>query len=169
MRKLAIIGNGGGGKSTAALRLGAHFGVPVFSVDQVQFLPGWERNDPARVAEWHESILAREAWIIDGWGAWELIEVRLDAADEIVLVDFPLEVHLAWAKQRERESAAGALPQEPPGCRYADVPDLMRETLERVDRDFLPRLREMFLARSAKATVLRAPEELGVWLELKLS
>lgn len=164
MQKLAIIGNGGGGKSTAALRISEALSIPLYSVDQIQWLPGWERNDPARVAEWQANILSSDSWIIDGWGSWELIEARFAEADLVVLVDFPLETHLAWAAQREEESQMGPLPQEPPGCKYAEIPELMRETLERVDRDYLPRLRELVSGLGSKARILKSPKEIESWV-----
>ena len=40
MRRIAIFGNGGGGKSTLARALGRHLRRPVYEVDEVQWLSG---------------------------------------------------------------------------------------------------------------------------------
>jgi adenylate kinase family enzyme len=148
-----------------ARELSERLGVPVFTVDHVQFEPGWKRADLEKVAAWHREIMGRPDWILDGWGAWELQEERYLLADLIVFIDFPLETHLAWARRREEMSAAGECREEPPGCRYADVHDLMTETLERVDREMLPGLREMLEPHAEKVVHLTAPEAVRAWLD----
>lgn len=165
--RLAIIGNGGGGKSTAARSFADRWDIPLYSVDSVQWKPGWQRADPEDVARWHRTILESHRWIIDGWGAWDLIAERFERADSIVLVDFPLETHLEWARKRAEQSAQGSLPQEPEGCRYADIPELMEETLRRVDRDFLPKVRLMVAEHGG--LVLKSPAELSSWLDQMLA
>jgi adenylate kinase family enzyme len=42
MRRIAVIGNGGGGKSTLAFALGQRLGIPVHEVDEVaHMLEAW--------------------------------------------------------------------------------------------------------------------------------
>jgi hypothetical protein len=43
MRRVAIIGNGGGGISTLAIRLNHAFDMPYHPVDLIQRQPGWVR------------------------------------------------------------------------------------------------------------------------------
>jgi adenylate kinase family enzyme len=81
MTRVAIIGNGGGGKSTLAKRMGAALGLPVYTVDDVQWQPGWARTPAAEVARRHAAWLQEPSWIIDGWGGWENIEFRFATAD----------------------------------------------------------------------------------------
>jgi ATPase subunit of ABC transporter with duplicated ATPase domains len=50
MRRIAVIGNGGGGKSTLARALGQRLRIPVHEVDEVQWLPGWRRAPLDEVA-----------------------------------------------------------------------------------------------------------------------
>ena len=58
VRRVAIIGNAGGGKSTLARRIGAALGAPVWSVDDVQWRAGWTPAPPAAVATAHTRWLA---------------------------------------------------------------------------------------------------------------
>lgn len=153
-RRIAVVGNGGGGKSTAARELSQRLKIPCHSVDQVQFEPGWVRADLEKVDRWHAEILQHESWIIDGWGSWELIEARLTACDTILLIDFPLETHLEWATKRSQLSRAGQQPDAPPGCNYHEIDELMDETLRRVDREFMPRLRNLVHAQSGRKLVV---------------
>ena len=110
MRRIAVIGNGGGGKSTLSRTLGERLGIPMHEVDPVQFRPDWSRAPLAEVERVLDGWLANDAWIIDGFGPWPAIERRLAAADTIVWVDFPLRTHLWWTARRQlfwRETADG--------------------------------------------------------------
>jgi len=101
MRRIAVIGNGGGGKSTLARALGKHLGIPVHEVDEVQWLPGWRRAPLDEVALILEGWTADDAWIIDGFGPWPVIDRRMARADTIIYVDFPFRTHLWWAAKRQ--------------------------------------------------------------------
>jgi len=50
MRRIAVIGNGGGGKTTLSGALGEHLGISVHEVDEVLWLPGWRREPLDEVA-----------------------------------------------------------------------------------------------------------------------
>src|SRR2546430_11892323 len=101
MRRIAVIGNGGGGKSTLARALGKHLGIPVHEVDEVQWLPGWRRAPLDEVAPILEGWAANDSWIIDGFGPWPGIDRRMGRAGTIVSVDPPLRTHLGLARQRQ--------------------------------------------------------------------
>ena len=164
-KRTALLGNGGGGKSTLARKMSDAWNIPCFPVDQAQFKPGWEREDLGQVAKWHAGILKQDRWIIDGWGAWELIDARMELADLIVLVDYPLDEHLALAAKRSDLSRSGVSPDAPPGCAYHEIDELMVETLRRVDKDFMPILREKVAARPSDQEVLvfHSIDELSAW------
>lgn len=159
-KRIALIGNGGAGKTTTARRIAQVTGIPLHIVDDAQFLPGWERAELSIVAAWHENILTQPAWILDGWGGWDLLEARFAHADLVLLFDYPLNEHLRIARLREQQSKDGDCEYEPPGCRYADIADLMTDTLRRVDRDLLPELRKRLSILGDKVTTIRSLEEI---------
>src|SRR2546430_15578157 len=101
MQRIAVIGNGGGGKSTLARELGRHLSLPVYEVDEVQWLSGWRRAPLDAVAQTLEGWAADDAWIIDGFGPWRGIDRRVGRADTIGYVDLPLRPHLWWAAKRQ--------------------------------------------------------------------
>jgi len=162
--KIAIVGNGGGGKTTAGRRLSAELGIPLFSVDQVQFEPGWQRASDSTIQVWHANVLTQENWILDGWGSWDLIDARFEACDTILFVDYPLDVHLALAKKRSDMHRQGHDVGAPPGCAYDEVDDLMDQTLRRVDLALVPILRAKVAAMASQKTVVKVtdPSEMEV-------
>lgn len=101
MKKVAVFGNAGGGKSTLARRLAEITGLPLYTLDIIQFPDGRYRPDRkggGRISHEeylriHRDILSRDRWIIDGYGcvpsSWE----RFAAADTLVYIDLPLLTH----------------------------------------------------------------------------
>jgi len=123
MRRVLIIGNSGGGKSTLARRLGEKLGAPVIHLDVLFWKAGWVERDKAefriRVAE----ALQAPAWIADGdfSSSWDL---RMPLADTIIWIDQPRLVCLARAIWRAISYRDGGRPDMAEGCR------------EKVDFDF---------------------------------
>jgi len=116
VKRVAIIGNGGGGKTTLARTLANSLKIPVYHVDSIQFQPGWIRTPSAECKEQLNQILKKPEWIIDGFGGKDVIELRLKTADTIVFVDFPLAQHFCWAFKRQLASRHGQRKELPPNC-----------------------------------------------------
>jgi adenylate kinase family enzyme len=163
--KIAIIGNGGGGKSTLAKAIASAKGLPMLEVDHVQFAPGWVRVDPKTVARICDEFALHESWIIDGFGPWESIVNRFRMADVIVFVDFPVWIHFLWAAERQIAAEKGLAIEGPPGCDYRGKMGEMFETLWYVDQNVRPKIIEELgrLEESKKIVHLRSPEELELW------
>jgi adenylate kinase family enzyme len=116
MRRVAVIGNAGGGKSTLCRALSTAHALPLFPVDHFQWKPGWVPAPYQEVKQRHDEILAHEQWIIDGWGPRDLIVARFDAADTIILVDHPLYIHYWWAIKRQVRCLFVPRHDGPEGC-----------------------------------------------------
>jgi len=101
IRRIVIIGNSGGGKTTLSRRLHRIHQLPLFHVDSIQFLPGMQ------IRNHHESIAVltdiqnQENWIIEGYGPLDILEKRLALADRVVFIDFPLWKHMYWSLKRQ--------------------------------------------------------------------
>jgi adenylate kinase family enzyme len=102
MKRVAVFGNAGGGKSTLARRLTDLTRLPLYTLDIIQF-PDGGRGAKVSLDEYaklHADLLLKEKWIIDGYGsvasAWE----RFAAADTLVYVDLPLLTHYWWVTKR---------------------------------------------------------------------
>lgn len=100
MRKVAVFGNTGGGKSTLARRLAALTQLPLYPLDLIQYRAGGDKVPHDEYLKAHAELLRLDAWIIDGYGcvasAWE----RFAAADTLVYIDLPLPRHFLWVTKR---------------------------------------------------------------------
>jgi adenylate kinase family enzyme len=100
MKRVAVFGNAGGGKSTLAKRLAELTGLPLYPLDTIQFRAGGGEVPHQEYLQAHADLLRRDAWIIDGFGcvasAWE----RFARADTLVYVDLPLITHHWWVTKR---------------------------------------------------------------------
>jgi adenylate kinase family enzyme len=100
MKRVAVFGNAGGGKSTLARRLADLTRLPLYPLDTIQFRVGGGAVPHDEYLKAHAELLARDAWIIDGFGcvasAWE----RFARADTLVYVDLPLVTHHWFVTKR---------------------------------------------------------------------
>jgi adenylate kinase family enzyme len=88
MRKVLLIGAGGGGKSVLAARIAAQTRLPLIHLDALFWKPGWvqmPRDEWRRVIE---ELVRGDAWIMDGnYGG--TLDLRLAACDTVLFLDFP--------------------------------------------------------------------------------
>jgi len=100
MKKVAVFGNAGGGKSTLSKKLSEMTGLPLYVLDKIQYQSGSTEISQEEYQHIHEKILATDQWIIDGFGCMETLWQRLNEADSLVFVDLPLYVHCWWVTKR---------------------------------------------------------------------
>ena len=162
MTRVAIIGNAGGGKSTVCKALSAKLGLPHHSIDQIQWMPGWVPTPPDEYDRRHDNLVARDRWIIDGFGSWESVERRFDAADTIIFVDHPLWVHYWWATKRQIRSIFGGRPDGPEGCPMLPVTFRLYRMMWRIHKDLRPKLLNALLkyGNTRRIIHIRSREEL---------
>ena len=106
MERVAVLGRGAAGKSTLARQLGELTGLPVTELDKLFWQSGLT---PTQRAEWsalQEQLARKDRWILDGdLGPHDVVEVRLRAADTVILLDFGF-IRCTWrAVRRARERA----------------------------------------------------------------
>jgi adenylate kinase family enzyme len=166
MKRVAVFGNAGGGKSTLAKRLAKLTRLPLHVVDTMQ----WEANGVAvphdEYMRAHADLLQQDAWIIDGFGCVESAWERFSRADTLVYVDLPLVTHYWWVTKRFIK----ALWKAPEG--WPENSPLWSSTMAgyRViplcHRNLTPRYRQLVAdaAGSKRVHHLRSPAEMAAFL-----
>ena len=89
MKKIAVFGKPGSGKSTLSKALALATGIPLHQLDSIVYKQNGELVDSSSFDEAHKRILSSESWIIDGFGPINSFHQRLEAADTLVYVDLP--------------------------------------------------------------------------------
>ena len=164
MRRVLIIGNSGGGKSTLARKLGDRLSLPIVHLDVLFWKPGWVESQDAEFRACVAEALTAPAWICDGnfGSTWD---VRMPLADTIVWIDQPRLVCLIRAICRVFQYRRAPRPDMAEGC---------RETLDFAfyrfiwiyDRQVRPRLLEALATHGAHArqVLLRNDREIAAFL-----
>ena len=89
MKKIAVFGKPGSGKSTLSKNLAAATAIPLHPLDSIEYKNNGDRVDRKTYDREHENILAADRWIIDGLGPMKSFKQRLEAADTLVYIDLP--------------------------------------------------------------------------------
>jgi adenylate kinase family enzyme len=174
MRRVAVFGNAGAGKSTLAMRLAELTELPLYPIDMIQFPTGYRpgEKDGGKVPHEeyiriHADLIKRDRWIIDGYGgvasAWE----RFSAADTLVYIDLPLLTHYRWVTKR----LVQGLFKSPPG--WPENAPVWSSSLDsyRVvwlcHRRLTPRYRQLVADASCSKRVhhLKSPAEMEAFLQ----
>ena len=115
MKRIAVIGCAGAGKSAFARRLAERLDMPVTHLDTLFWRPGWTETPKD---EWQATVsrlVAGESWLIDGnYGG--TLETRLEAADTVIYLDMPRRVCLWRVVRRWATHWRKARPDMTEGC-----------------------------------------------------
>ena len=123
MRRVAIIGSCGAGKSTLAVSLGKKLDLPVIHLDAYYWQPRWQETDAKQWLSMQQELIKGDCWIIDGNYGGSL-DIRLAAADTTIWLDFNRYLCLSRVLKRYL--------QYPGKTR----PDMAKECPERLNLEF---------------------------------
>ena len=99
MKKIMIIGCPGSGKSTFSRVLHKITDIPLFHLDMMYWNADRTTVDKLNFREQLINTIQKNEWIIDGnYGS--TIELRLQACDTVIFLDYPLEVCLSGIRER---------------------------------------------------------------------
>lgn len=99
MKKIMVIGCPGSGKSTFSRTLHKLTDIPLFHLDIMNWNSDRTTVDKAVFRERLSNTIQKDEWIIDGnYGS--TIELRLQACDTVIFLDYPLNVCLDGIKER---------------------------------------------------------------------
>lgn len=115
LRRVAVIGSPGGGKSTLATALARATGLPLIHLDREHWRANWTEPPEAEWQMRNRELAVRERWIIDGnYGS--TLHARLDRATMVVWLDLPTLVCLQGALRRAIRYRHGGRPDMTEGC-----------------------------------------------------
>jgi adenylate kinase family enzyme len=167
MKRVAVFGNAGGGKSTLARRLAVLTGLPLYPLDTIQFRTGGVRVPHEEYLKAHADLLRREEWIIDGFGCAPSSRERFSVADTLVFIDLPLVTHYWWVTKRLFKGLIVTPEGWPEGSpMWSSTLDSYR-VVRRYRRGLTPGYRQLVAdARDSKRVHhLRSPAEMTAFLE----
>ena len=99
MKKVIVIGCPGSGKSTFSKALHDATGIPLYHLDMMYWNADRTIVDKAVFKERLADALQQETWIIDGnYGS--TMEMRLQACDTVIFLDYSLEVCMEGVRSR---------------------------------------------------------------------
>ena len=167
MKRVAVFGNAGGGKSTLAKRLAHLTGLPLHPLDMIQYRAGGGEVPYEEYLRAHADLISQDEWIIDGLGcaasAWE----RFSKADTLVYIDLPLVTHHWWVTKR----LVQGLFVTPEG--WPDNSPIWSSTLSSYKvlwlchREMTPRYRQLVVdvAASKRVHHVKSPAEMKAFLD----
>ena len=99
MKRIMIIGCPGSGKSTFARALEAKIGLPLHYLDMMYWNPDRTIKPKEEFRAKLKETVELPEWIIDGnYGS--TLEVRMEACDTVIFLDYPAEVCLSGVEER---------------------------------------------------------------------
>lgn len=157
MKRILVIGSGGSGKSTFAMKLGQILNLEVIHLDKFYWRAGWV--EPSK-EEWSQTVMElinRESWIIDGnYGG--TLELRMQRCDTIIFLDLSRLLCVWRIFKRNLRYRRGGRPDMAEGC------------IEKLDLEFVSWVWNY--SRRSRPKVLElirahAPDKRVIWLRSK--
>jgi adenylate kinase family enzyme len=124
MKKIAVIGCGGSGKTYVSKKLGRRLNIPVHHLDKMFWRPGWEAINKPDFLDLQNEVCGRQVWILDGNYASTMTE-RFEYTDTVIFLDMPTVYCLRGVLRRYRR------------YRGAVRPDMTAGNTERLTWSFL--------------------------------
>ena len=167
MKKIAVFGKPGSGKSTLSKNLASATGIQLHPLDSIAYKKNGDMVDRKNYDREHGKILSSDSWIIDGFGPIESFSKRLDAADTLIYIELPYIVSYWLVTKRLLKG----LVVKPEG--WPDGSSILKGTLESYrtlkicphfwDNGFMKKLEEISTNKSL--FVIRSISELNGFVE----
>ncbi|WP_328869657.1 topology modulation protein [Streptomyces sp. NBC_00287] len=106
MKKVAIVGCGGSGKSYLARELGRILDAPVTHLDAAFYDEDWHELPMEEFAELQRRLVSQPQWVIDG-NYNSTLQIRLEACDTVILMDVSTVAALYGILARQIRHGAG--------------------------------------------------------------
>ena len=162
MRRIAIVGCAGAGKTTFARDLGTRLDLPVTHLDRLFWQPGWVETGEEEWQEIQRGLVTADAWILDG-NYIKTANIRFPRSDTVIFLDFPR--WLCLSRVIRRTITSRRRDTQAPGC--PDKVDLeFLRWIWRFRTDTRPRVLAAMTEHGTNAhhVVLTSPREVRTFL-----
>ena len=171
MTRIIIIGNGGTGKSTLGDKLSRILDIEVFHLDRMTFMPGWERVPEEVFRKKLDEAIIQENWIIEGWSYHSTLKKRLEEANVIIYLKFPIYVCYTYALERHLKYSYRQNPYDPDNSPILRKTFKMVKAMWKVYKEYEPELQTMLekVRDKKKLYVFEKRKEVNKFIEDVLS
>ncbi|WP_436528393.1 topology modulation protein [Actinoplanes sp. HUAS TT8] len=166
MNRIAVVGNGGSGKTVLANRLGELLGIPVTHLDDLRYADDGTTVADDVFADSQRTAAAAETWIIDGTSLASL-PIRLARADTVIIVD-PHPLVCLWGIAQRRWRYRGG--RHPDGVLDRINGSFLFYVAWRFRRTHLPKVRACIAQHFHGAPVihLTSREQTNLYLDVQV-
>ncbi len=167
MKKIAVFGKPGSGKSILSKRLASATGIQLYALDSIEFKQNGERVERTIYNREHEKILSSDSWIMDGFGPVDAFDKRLEAADTLIYIDLPYYVSYYLVTKRFLKGLFVKPEGWPDGCSVLKGTVQSYKVLKLCPKfwnaDFMQKLESMSTDKSVH--IIRSMSELNGFVE----
>jgi len=165
MKRILILGSAGAGKTVLARQLGARLDLPIIHLDRHFWLPGWQCVSGNSWPDIVQELTLGECWIIDG-NYRSTLDMRLDACDTAIFLDFPRTLCLAHAFKRLVQYRNRSRADIGPGCQERLDWNFVKWIWSFPERSRPEMLAKLDRARSRKhVIILKSPAAVTAFLQ----
>lgn len=115
MKRIAVVGSCGAGKSTLSRKLSEITGIKIYHIDKMFWKSGWTSISKEELAGKLSEVVSQDSWIIDG-NHTSTMDMRFSAADTIIFLDYSLWACLYGVIKRRLMYAGRTRPDMTEGC-----------------------------------------------------
>lgn len=105
MKRIAVVGSCGTGKSTLSRKLSEITGIKIYHIDKIFWETGWTSISKEELTQKLSEVVSLDFWIIDD-NFTGTMDMRFNAADTIIFLDYSLWACL-WGVIKRRLMYAG--------------------------------------------------------------
>lgn len=164
MKRIAIIGPPGAGKSTLARELYCIHNIKVYHLDRIFWERGWKWKHRDTKKDILQEIVREKQWIIEGFYL-KSSEPRLEAADTIIFLDMAPLLCLHRLLERHHKQHGRSRRDIPLECTDKLDLKLILRLLSFPFRERILLKRQLDIYGKTKDIIyLRSPEEVGAFL-----